>query len=362
MAVPPDKILVISLAGIGDTLLATPLIHELRANFPKAQIDALVLWAGSRDLLQYNPHLNTVHQCNFLKQGKLESFRFLAELRKQHYDVSINTHPQSRIHYRGIARLINARVRISHVYECSGQIDRLLINRTLEQDYRRHTVENNLDILSLLDAKPLLASHEVELFPTAAEYAWAEAFLARHHLTNRKILGVHTGSGGTKNLKLKRWPLENYLELFKALKQERRDVTVLLFGGPDEAEEMQQITAELGASFALRATTNSLLQAAALMSRCRAFLSVDTALMHLAAAMKVSNQLVIEAPTLNSTNVPYRNSFTMIENPSVHGRNLDYYRYDGRGIQGTRESLLQCMKAITPEMVSREINQRLPPD
>jgi ADP-heptose:LPS heptosyltransferase len=50
------NILVISLAGIGDTLFATPLIHELRANFPAANIDALVLWTGSKHLLEGNPH------------------------------------------------------------------------------------------------------------------------------------------------------------------------------------------------------------------------------------------------------------------------------------------------------------------
>ena len=56
----PDagRILVISLAGIGDTLIATPFIHELRANFPDAAIDAFVLWAGSKDLLEGNPHLS----------------------------------------------------------------------------------------------------------------------------------------------------------------------------------------------------------------------------------------------------------------------------------------------------------------
>ncbi|HTL16254.1 MAG TPA: putative lipopolysaccharide heptosyltransferase III, partial [Patescibacteria group bacterium] len=58
------KILVISLAGIGDTILATPLIQELRANFPQAHIDALVRWPGSRDVLQGNPHLNAVFQQN----------------------------------------------------------------------------------------------------------------------------------------------------------------------------------------------------------------------------------------------------------------------------------------------------------
>ena len=58
------KILVISLAGIGDTVLATPLIGELRANFPEAQIDALVRWPGAKDVLLGSPHLNSIHQQN----------------------------------------------------------------------------------------------------------------------------------------------------------------------------------------------------------------------------------------------------------------------------------------------------------
>src|SRR2546427_686708 len=138
------KILIISLAGIGDTLLATPLIHELRANYPAAQIDTLVLWAGSRDILEGNPYLNTIHQRNLMKESKLESLRFLKSFRRHHYDISINTHPQSRVHYRLAAAIVGARMRISHRYECSGLLDRFMVNKTLRQDYAKHSVENNL--------------------------------------------------------------------------------------------------------------------------------------------------------------------------------------------------------------------------
>jgi ADP-heptose:LPS heptosyltransferase len=112
------KILVISMAGIGDTLLATPLIQELRANFPGATIDALVMWAGSRDLLENNPHVNRVFQKNLIHCSRLEGLRFLWSLRREHYDFSINTHPQSRRHYRVTARIVGAATRISHEYEC----------------------------------------------------------------------------------------------------------------------------------------------------------------------------------------------------------------------------------------------------
>ncbi len=345
------------MAGIGDTLLATPFIHELRANFPDATIDALVLWAGSKDLLENNPHLNRAHQKNLIKAGKLETLWFLWSLRKNRYDVSINTHPQSRIHYRVAARIVGAPLRISHEYECFGWLDRQLVNRTLPQDYSRHSIENNLAILPLLGAKTKLSSHEIEIFLTPDEENWAEDFLAGHKLAGRKLLGVHVGSGGTKNLPLKRWPLKNYAGLIRRLNRERQDLCILLFGGPEETKDHQVILAQAERDRTLQVGAGNLRKAAALMKRCDAFLSVDTALMHLAAAMKVPKQIVIEAPTLNTTNLPYGNPFTLVKNPVVAGRNLDYYRYDGGDIKGTREELLACMASITVEKVFDTINK-----
>ena len=81
------------------------------------------------------------------------------------------------------------------------------------------------------------------------------------------------------------------------------------------------------------------------------FLSVDSALMHLAAAAKVPRQFVIESPAFNKTGEPYRQPYILIRNPIVNGRNLDYYRYDGKGIKGTDAELLRIMQSITVDMV-----------
>ncbi len=173
------KILVISMAGIGDALIATPLIHELRANFPDATIDALVHvarlegFAGKQSASEprspEKPHQGA---------ASWRRWNFLWSLRKNRYDVSINTHPQSRMHYRVAARIVGAPLRISHEYECFGWLDRRLVNRTLPQDYTRHSIENNFDVLPLLGAKENLPSHEMEIFLTPDEEKWADDFLA----------------------------------------------------------------------------------------------------------------------------------------------------------------------------------------
>jgi len=353
------NILVISLAGIGDTLFATPLIHELRANFPAARLDALVLWPGARDLLEGNPHLNTVYQKNLLRAGKAEALRFLWHLRRQGYDLSLNTHPQSRVHYRAVARVINARVRISHQYDNACALDRLLVNRTLPQDYTRHAIENNLALLEAAGARRTLPRHEYEVFLTAAETQWAGEYLARHQWAGRTLLGVHVGSGGTKNLPLRRWPLDHYLALFRELRQSHPELGILLLGGPEEAQPHQRLAAQTCHEQVRVAQTGSLRQAAALLQRCAAFLSVDTALMHLAAAMKVPRLVVIETPTWNKPIEPYGHPFTLIPNPAVAGRNLDYYRYDGRGIRGSPAELLRCMSAVSVPAVAQALRRLL---
>ncbi len=356
------KILVISLAGIGDTILATPLIRELRANFPAAQIDALVLWAGSKDLLEGNPNLNRIYQYNFLKSSKADSLRFLWHLRQPRYDCSINTHPQSRIHYRATARIIAARTRISHRYDCSGPLDRWLVNRTLAQDYHKHSVENNLDLLSLLGKGPLLANHSLEIHLGAEEEDWASSFLATHQLEGRARLGIHAGSGGTKNLSLKRWPIDQYHALIQSLRKTCPELAILLFGGPEEDSDLNGILSAQSSRLVIRVRSSNLRQAAALMKRCTAFLSVDTALMHVAAAVRTPRQVVIEAPTLNKTNEPYGNPYVLVRNPAIAGRNLAYYRYDGKGIHGTREELVRLMASVSVESVCESVKSALKQD
>ena len=81
--------------------------------------------------------------------------------------------------------------------------------------------------------------------------------------------------------------------------------------------------------------------------------------MHLAAAVQAPCQIVIEAPTFNKTNEPYGNPYSLIRNPAIAGRNLEYYRYDGEGIKGSTQELIRLMASVGVESVFKTIGRAL---
>lgn len=354
MTSPPERILVIALSGIGDTLIATPFIRELRLNFPQAEIDALVFWPGARQLLENNPHLNSIYQHDFLRRSRRETLQLIHRLRGRRYDLSFNVHTQGRREYRIVARAVNARRRLSHAYENHGWWDSWLVTDSLPQDYTVHCAVNNNRLLALVGAAPRLTQHSYDLFLTGEEHTFATDYLSTSGLGNHRLLGIHVGSGGTKNLALRRWPLGNYVELIRAVLKSRPDVRVLLFGGPEEQEAHREIQSAIAHGIHLPQTP-TLRKAAALVAHCHTFLSVDTVFMHLAAAVQVPRQLVIETPTVNPPILPLRADWKLIPNPGVAGRNLEYYQYDGRPIAGTPETIQGLMRTVTVDTVLQAV-------
>ena len=153
--------------------------------------------------------------------------------------------------------------------------------------------------------------------------------------------------------------LRHYLDLIQRVTQHHPEVAVLLFGGPQEAKDHAQILARAPQRQVFVVRSDSIRQTAALLKSCDLFLSVDSSLMHVAAAVKIPKQFVLETPTFNKPNEPYQQSFFVIRNPQVAGRNLQFYRYDGRDIRGTREELVRSMASITVDSVYEQLRGAL---
>jgi len=69
------KILIITLSGIGDALMFTPALKLLRKSLPDAELDALVMYRGAKEIFESNPNFNKVIHFNFLEEGASKSLK-----------------------------------------------------------------------------------------------------------------------------------------------------------------------------------------------------------------------------------------------------------------------------------------------
>ena len=350
------KILVIALSGIGDTLMATPMIESLKELYPKSQLDVLVMWGGSKELLKNNPHISNLIQFNMIKEGFQKSLSFCRKLSKREYDISINIYPQSKTQYRVVSWIIGAKLRMSHKYSNWQLYDNLFINRYVTEDYSVNCSQNNIKLLNLLGQVNTL--HSPKIYLSRTDLKKADDFEKSNKAKGEKFFGIHIGSGSTKNLPLRRWPIDNYISLIKLILKHKR-VKILLFGGAEEESGNNMIVQSVKSNRVIQVKTQSISESAAIIGKSDFFLSVDTALMHIAAAMGIKNQIVIDTPTFNKTVYPNRKRFILIENDILNKDRLVYYKYDGKGIKLEKQDILRIMKNITPEIVYQRIQDLL---
>lgn len=289
------KILILSLAGIGDSLMYVPALKVLRKNLPDAEINVLTMLSEAEEVYKYNKAVDKNIHFNFLKEGVLKSLLFLYKLRKEKYDVSINVYPMNRYEYNIISFLIGAKIRLGHLYNHQNikNLNFLHTKKIREVDSLHNVIENIL-LLKLLgieaDDIPGLSITIPEEIP-----GFAEKWLKDNDLKESDfIIGFHSGSSTSKNHINKRWLPKNFASLGNIL-IDKYNAKILLFGGPEEKELRNVINKDMN-NTGIIVETDKLLKTIAIMKYCKLFISNDTALMHIASALKL-NVVSIFGPT-----------------------------------------------------------------
>ncbi len=289
------RALVIKLRHHGDVLLASPVISTLHRLAPGCEIDALV-YSDTAPMLALHPQVAQLHVIDrqWKKQGiwrqLIAEGQLLAQLRARHYDLVIHL----SIHKRGawLTRLLSPRWSVAPHLNRRGKEG--FWARSFTHFYPgqshpdRHTVESNLDSLRALGLAPTTTDKRVILVPGTPAEARIDALMAAHSLISGKFIHIHP----TSRWLFKCWPAERVAELCQLLSS--KGWPIVLTAAPD-AQEMAMIQTIL-ASQALRSALHSkslidlsgqlsLKELAALTSRAKLFVGVDSAPMHIAAAM-----------------------------------------------------------------------------
>ena len=144
------KILIIKFRFIGDVLLTTPLVANLKTHYPNASIH-FALNQGTQAVIQNNPQIDKIHiydrgtikKSNIFKRIWLE-LKYALELRKEKFDIVINTETSDRGIF--LAKFSGAKTIVSR--KGTNQILNKLI--THESKPNGHIVMQNLSAINAL--------------------------------------------------------------------------------------------------------------------------------------------------------------------------------------------------------------------
>ncbi len=278
------KTLLLALGGIGDTVLCFAMARQLRAMRPHDHLTALAMWPQSADLLKDLGVFDEVLQHNFQRESWWRSLTCVLRLRKRRFDTSVIAFPANRMEYNVVHWMIGARKRIGHDYllGSSAAYFRWLLTLRVRQILGTHNVEENLKLLSGIEGSRERQPTDISLGPIEPSYrVYAERVAKR---MDKPLIGIHAGSSNYKNLHAKRWPIERFAELCERILEEF-DVQPVLFGSVQDREINSTIKRQCDDVRIVEAPT--IRHTAALIQRCVAFVSNDSAPAHLASALSV---------------------------------------------------------------------------
>jgi len=275
------NILVIKLRNIGDVLLTVPAIRALRETFPGARISALVN-PGTEQMLTLNPLVDEVivMERGGRGRGVRASIGFIRKLRARGFEMTVDLTGGDRAAFTGF--LTGAKFRLGPDPAGRGFTGKayLYTHRAAPPPPMTHTVIRNLSVLRPfgIDTKDLA----VDFFVGKADEDETLAILEREGLgAGRPFVHVHPVS---------RWLFKCPVPSLVAGVLDgivRKGLPVVITSGPEAREmamarEIERLMKE--EAFDLSGII-SLKGLGALSKRAAFFFGVDSAPMHIAAAV-----------------------------------------------------------------------------
>lgn len=303
----PSRILVVRLDEIGDVVLTTPFLRELRRNFPKADI-TLIVKKGVENLVDVCPYVDRVFSCECKGRGILrryvQYFRAynlaVKGLKQTVFDLSVNPRwdtDDSCATYLAYFSGAGRRVGFSETVNAGKLIwnkgyDSLL-TEAVSTKGGLHEVKRTLSLISSLGGE--VATEFLELWVTEDDLRVARKLLPKGW---KGIMVAFAPGASDLN---KRWPVERFLEVAKHLVSNWYAHIVVVGSRGDSVlgRFLMQHLPDGSCTDLTDATT--LRQTAAVLQACTLLVSNDTGPKHMAAAMGVS---VIEVMSLPKTGDP----------------------------------------------------------
>jgi heptosyltransferase-2 len=333
------KILIIRFSSIGDILLSTPFIRQIRQKYSNSVIDYVVK-SRYADLLRFNPYLN-----NLIEFDHHDPSQGIRNIRKQvrvnRYNYIFDIHNNWRSNFIRLGWPANCQKKIKKdkfkqiclVYFKKNRYRQVI---TIPQRYLK--VGQDLGIKDDQQGLDIFWNAQLE-----SEIKMRLRQL-QFDIDREQYICIAPGAG----FFTKRWPLDYYKQVIDALLKMYNHKLVILGGGGDQylhtvfpaTDRLINLAGEL-----------NLLQSAIVLSKAKALIVNDTGLMHMAAAVKIPLVAIFGNTVEELGFFPYRARSIVVQNEDLYCRPCSHI-----GKNSCPERHFRCMLELTPQMVLDQLN------
>ncbi len=288
---PIQRILIIKLDTLGDVVMIAPFIRAIEESLHGAEI-TLVVSRSMVGLFDGNPRIKVLGvnvDCNKIIRSftlPIHHYFFAKNhFKNQQYDVCFiprvdTDHEYATIlaYFAGVKRRISFSEKSEHRKSLLNKsFDRLLTD-VVSPSGVRHEVLENMRLLEKVGILPALPETCLEITPAAIMFAVDT-------LSNPSsiYIAVCPTSGHSE---LKQWGVQRFAEV--AASFSAKGYTVVLIGGPGEEKFGVTIEAAMAQGCINLIGKTSLMQMAAVLQRCTAFIGNDAGPMHVASAVGIA--------------------------------------------------------------------------
>ncbi len=329
------RILIRSTNWVGDAILTTPAIRAIRKNFPHSEITILAKpWVVP--VFEENPHVDSImiYESNNRHKGWRGRLRLIRDIRKKKFDLAILF--QNAFEAAIIACVSRIPIRLGYDTDGRGLFLTHSVPVTRNAKFKDiHETDYYLGMLTPFGLTPDGSTLTLKI--SESNHRSADKLLTGYGIgESDQIVGINPGAtyGSAK-----RWFSERYAALADKI-QDRYGSHILIFGAPGEKEIGQKVTQLIKKSTINLCGRTTLGEAIALINRCNLFITNDSGLMHVAAALDIP-LVAIFGPTNPGTTGPIGTKSKIVRMPVPCSPCL----------QPDCATDHQCMKEISVDMV-----------
>jgi len=322
--------------------MTTPAVRAIRKRFPNSHVSLLAKpWV--MPVFENSEHIDRllIYDDKGRHKGIFGKFRLARDLKKYHFDAAILL--QNAFEAALITFLAKIPLRVGY----NTDVRQLLLTHAVsctDEIKKQHQTDYYLNIIRGIGMKEDNRALYLEL--NQRDRLRAEKTLLEQHLSlDDKIVGINPSATYGP---AKQWPLDRYAHLADKI-QAFTGGRIIIFGGPNDRKLGKKISQKMQHRPIDLSGKTSLGEAMALIERCDLFITNDSGLMHVAAALDVP-LIAVFGSTNSITTGPLSQNSRIVQVPLECSPCLRPECPKGH---------LNCMDQISVEMVFSSVKDML---